>query len=150
VRQTGTITEVAPPKTPAVAGRPFHVQVTVRPFREAAATQDIELQVPADFPEGIAMLIVRGGGAPLTPADAPEPRGVGPGTSAIRDLGDAISMFEGGEKNTDVVVELISSLPRLQASDSAPGPARASTRWATRWVLGGRLQTPIMVRRGAR
>ena len=150
VRQTGTITEVAPPKTPAVAGRPFHVQVTVRPFREAAATQDIELQVPADFPEGIAMLIVRGGGAPLTPADAPEPRGVGPGTSAIRDLGDAISTFEGGEKNTDVVVELISSLPRLQASDSAPGPARASTRWATRWVLGGRLQMPVMVRRGAR
>jgi hypothetical protein len=112
--------------------------------------QDIELRVPADFPEGIAMLVVRGGGAAGSSADAPEPAGVGPGTSATRDLGDAISTFEGGEKNTDVVVELISSLPRLQASDSAPGPARTSTRWATPWVLAGRLQMPIVVRRGAR
>jgi hypothetical protein len=150
VRQTGTITEVATPKTPAAAGQPFRVRVTVRPFREAAAMQDIELRVPADFPEGIAMLVVRGGGAAGPSADAPEAAGVGPGTSAMRNLGDAISTFEGGEKNTDVVVELISSLPRLQASDSAPGPARTSTRWATPWVLGGRLQVPIVVRRGAR
>jgi len=150
VRQTGTITEVTTPKTPAVAGQPFRVHVTVRPFREAVAAQDIELQVPADFPEGIAMLAVRGGGAALLPADALEPASIGQGAPAIRNLGDAISTFEGGEKNTDVVVELISSLPRLQASESAAGPARTSTRWATPWVLGGRLQMPIMVRRGAR
>jgi hypothetical protein len=150
VRQTGTITEVETPKTPAVPGQPFRVHVTLRPFREAAATQDIELPVPVDFPEGVAMLIVRGGGAMLPAPDVPGPAGVGPGATAIRDLGDAISKFEGGEKNTDVVVELISSLPRLQASGSAAGPARTSTRWATPWVLGGRLQMPIMVRRGAR
>jgi hypothetical protein len=150
VRQTGTITEVTTPKTPAVAGQPFRVHVTVRPFREAAAMQDIDLHLPADFPEGIAVLTVRGGGAASPAADVPEPAGVGPGASAIRNLGDAISTFEGGEKNTDVVVELTSSLPRLQASDSAAGPARTSTRWATPWVLGGRLQMPITVRRGAR
>jgi hypothetical protein len=148
VRQTGTITEAEMPRGPAAVARPIRVRVTVRPFREAPVTQDIELDVPADFPEGQAMLTVRGGGAAVATPGGSGPTGIGPGPTTIRDLAGAISAFERGEKNTDVVVELTSGLPKVQGPGAAAGPARTSTRWATPWVLTGRFQMPIVIARG--
>jgi SpoIVB peptidase S55 len=148
VRQTGTITEAEFPKGPLQPGGSARVRVTVRPFREAAVTRDVDLAVPSDFPEGPAVLTVRAGSIapPLGPGGTPPP---GPGPVVIRNLADAISMFEDGDKNTDVVVDLVSGAQRPPLGSSA-GPPRVTTRWTSPWVLGGRFQTPIMIGRGAR
>ena len=147
VRQTGTLTDAEFPRGSVPPGGTVRVRVTVRPYREAPVTHDIDVAVPADFPEGSAQLTVRGGSAvmPSPPGGSALP---GQGPAVIRNLTDAIAAFEGGEKNTDVVVELISGAlrPPLPAS----GPPRVSTRWTTPWVLTGRFQTPITITRGAR
>lgn len=146
-RQTGTVTEAEMPKGPVAPGGTIRVRVSVRPFREAPATWDIDLAVPADFPEGPATLVVRAG------APGPQP-GTGSslspqqGPAAINTLADAIAAFEKGEKSTDVVVDLTSGAPRPLAS-AAGGPVRVSTRWSTSWVLAGRFQVPIVIGRGA-
>ncbi|HTD48361.1 MAG TPA: hypothetical protein VK881_13930 [bacterium] len=147
-RETATITEAEMPEGPAAPGETLRARVTVRPFREAPVSRDIELVVPENFPAGGAMLVVRSGGAATA---EPGPGGAvgsgGPGM--IRDLTDAISQFESREKNTDVVVELVSSA-RGAASPANAERSRASTRWTTRWILSGRFQAPIVVHRGSR
>jgi len=90
-------------------------------------------------------LTVRGGSAaPQLPAGAPGAPGHGP--VVVRNLVDAISAFEGGEKNTDVVVELVSGA--LRPPLPSTGPPRTSARWTTAWVLNGKFMTPIMIGRG--
>src|SRR4029077_5128563 len=128
-RQTGTITEAEFPKGPVSPGGTVRVHVTVRPYREAPMIHDIDLIVPADFPEGSAQLVVRGGsGAPQAAAGAPTVSGQG--LAVIGIVSDAISAFEGGEKNTDVVVDLISGAQRSPLA-STTGPPHASMRWTT-------------------
>lgn len=147
VRQTGTIMDADLPKGPIAPGGTVRVHVAVRPFREALVTRDIDVVVPSDFPEGSALLTVRGGSIAPSPGSGGTPF-PGQGPAVIRNLADAISAFEGGEKNTDVVVELVSGArPPLGA---AAGPARATARWTTPWVLTGRFQTPMVIGRGAR
>ena len=147
-RETATITEADLPPGPAAPGETLRTRVTVRPFREAAISRDIELVVPENFPAGGAMLVVRGGGAALAePGSGGAVGSNGPGV--IRNLTDALSQFESREKNTDVVVELVSSA-RGAASPATVDRSRASTRWTTRWILSGRFQAPIMIRRGSR
>jgi len=147
-RQTATITDAELPQGPASPGETLRTRVTVRPFREAPVSRDIELVVPEDFPAGGAMLVVRSGG--VAPAEAGPGGAAGSGgPGVIRDLAAAITQFESREKNTDVVVELVAG------ARGAPSPAdaersRVSTRWTTRWILSGRFQAPIMVRRGSR
>jgi hypothetical protein len=144
-RQTGTITEAEFPKGPVAQGGKVQVRVTVRPYRGAAVTRDVDVTVPEDFPEGSAMLTVRGGSAaPQSPAAATGFLGHGP--VVVRDLVGAITAFEGGEKNTDVVVELVSGAQRPPLPST--GPPRASTRWTTSWVLSGKFMTPITIGRG--
>ncbi|HET9001482.1 MAG TPA: SpoIVB peptidase S55 domain-containing protein [bacterium] len=147
-RQTGTITEAEFPRGTLQPGGTARVRVTVRPFREAPMIRDIDVAVPADFPEGSAQLVVRGGSSapPIAPGGLTS---TGQGPAAIRNLADAISAFEGGEKNTDVVVDLISGAQRPPLATTA-GPPHVSTRWTTPWVLVGRFQTPIVITRGAR
>jgi hypothetical protein len=147
VRQTGTVIEAEFPRGPVLPGGTARVRVTVRPYREAPVVHDIDVVVPPDFPEGSAMLTVRGGSAaPPTVPGGPALPAQGP--AVIRNLTDAISAFEGNEKNTDVVVELISGAQRPPLPGS--GPPRVSTRWTTPWVLSGRFQTPITIGRGGR
>ena len=81
------------------------------------------------------------GGAGATSSAAPQ--------RSAASVTDAISQFESREKNTDVVVELVSSA-RGAASPVNAERSRASTRWTTRWILSGRFQAPIMVHRGSR
>ncbi|HKV45184.1 MAG TPA: SpoIVB peptidase S55 domain-containing protein [bacterium] len=149
-RQTGTITAAEMPKGPIAPGTPLHVLVTVRPFREAAVTREIELLVPQDFPEGSAVLTVRGGGlaVPL-PAAAAGPAGAGLDLRPMKNLTDEIAGFESGERNTDVVVDLVSGALRVPAPGAGTKPPRAETRWTTSWVLNGRFQTSIVIGGGA-
>jgi len=146
-RQTATIIDAEFPQAPVVPGGIARVRVTVRPFRDAAVTREVDVGVPPDFPGGPALITVRAGSvAPIAGPSAPPPLGTHP--TIIRNLGEAISAFEGGEKNTDVVVELISGGPRPLGGPAVP--PRVSARWTTPWVLNGRFQTPVTIGRGAR
>jgi SpoIVB peptidase S55 len=146
-RQTGTIIDADLPRGPLAPGATSRVRVTVRPFRDAAVTREIAFAVPPDFPEGPATIVVRAGsGAPVSGPTAPPTFGASP--TIIRNLSDAISAFESGEKNTDVVVDVISAAPRPAGSPAVP--PRVSARWTTQWVLVGRFQAPVTIGRGAR
>jgi len=148
VRQTGTITETEMPQASALPGGTLRVRVTVRPFRESAVTRDVDLAVPSDFPDGPATLLVRAGGAAPSQAGAQGalPPSQMQGPALAQNLGDAISSFERGEKNTDVVIELVSGAQQAATSASTRDEAvRPSTRWTTPWVLTGRLQLPVMI-----
>ena len=145
-RHTGTITEAEMPKEPVAPGGTIRVRVSIRPFREASVTRDIDLEVPADFPEGTATLTVRVG-APASQPGTGTTSSSQQGLVTINTLADAIAAFEGAERSTDVVVDLAGGSSRAPAG-SAGGPARVSTRWTTPWVLTGRFQTPVVISRG--
>ena len=145
-RHTGTIIEAEVPKEPVVPGATIRVRVSIRPFREASVTRDIDLEVPADFPEGTATLTVRVG-APASQPGTGTTSSSQQGLVTINTLADAIAAFEGAERSTDVVVDLAGGSSRAPAG-SAGGPARVSTRWTTPWVLTGRFQTPVVISRG--
>ncbi len=146
-QQTATIVEAEGPHDPVAPGDTVHVRVTVRPFRAAPQTQDIALTIPAKAVAGPAMLVVRAGGSG-------PPGGGGPGglvgsgqggqSAGPRTLADAIKAFETGDKNTDVVVELMGGVPPRTDSTGA-SPAKPSTQWTTPWVVRGRVQVPIVI-----
>lgn len=146
-QQTAAIADVEGPHDPVAPGDTVHVRVTVRPFRAAPRTEDIALTIPANAVAGPAILVIRAGGSGLPgggavpgaagSSAAPGGQGVGPGT-----LADAIKAFETGDKNTDVVVELMGGMP---ARTDGAVPARPSTQWTTPWVVRGRIQVPIVI-----
>jgi hypothetical protein len=143
-RQTATIVDAEFPRGPVLPGETTRVRVTVRPFRGDPVIRDVDVAVPADFPAGPAAIGVRAGS--VTPPAAGGSLSFGPNPAIIRNLGDAISAFEGGDKNTDVVVELISSAPRQAGGPAVP--PRVTARWTTQWVLTGRFQSPITIGKG--
>ena len=150
-QQTAAITDVEIAKGPVAPGGTLAVRVTLRPFRGAPRTEQVTLPVPAGFAPGSAMLIVRAGGV----STLPPLLGVGLASSqalgTARTLTDAISAFEKGEKNTDVVVELVGSAQRASPTGAPPaGLNRATVAQTTPWVLRGRFQFPIVVEGGAR
>jgi len=144
-QQTASIVEAKGPHDPVVPGDTVHVRVTVRPFRSAPQTQNVALTIPANAVAGPATLLIRaGGGATLGGAGGTPPglRNAGPST-----LADAIKAFENGDKNTDVVVELMGGLPPRTDSAGAAA-ARPSAQWTTPWVVRGRVQLPIVIAKG--
>ncbi len=145
-QETATITDVAMPTTPITPGSTLRIGVTLRPFRGSPQTQEVELNVPADFPPGPALLVVRAGGAmpPASPLSSALSQMQSQG--APQTLGDAVTAFERGERNTDVVIELVGSAsPRTPAAASAGGLTRVSGTGTTSWVLRGRFQGPVMI-----
>ena len=152
-RETATITDVEMPKSAVTPGGTVHVRVTLRPYRGAPLTEDADLAVPSDFPPGPAMLIVRAGGPalPALPAGGLATPSPGQGPKMARSLSDAIATFERGEKNIDLVIEIVSGAQR-PANFGTPmrGPSRASSTLSTPWVLHGRSEAPILVGGGSR
>ncbi len=144
-QQTAAITDVETPKTPVSPGDVLGVPVTLRPFRGAPRTEQVTLTVPADFPPGPAMLVVRAGGLSALPPSLSGALTPGQALSTPQTLTEAIAAFEKGEKNTDVIVELVGSAPRVPSPGSSGGPVRASAAHTTPWVLRGRFQIPLMI-----
>ncbi|HEV2440860.1 MAG TPA: SpoIVB peptidase S55 domain-containing protein [bacterium] len=147
-QQTATIVEAEVPHDPVAPGDTVHVRVTVRPFRAAPQTQDVALVIPANAVAGPATLVVRAGGTGLPrgaggmAASAQAGQGAGP-----RTLADAIKAFETGDKNTDVVVELMGGVPPRTGTAGA-APARPSGQWTTPWVVHGRVLLPVVIKGG--
>jgi hypothetical protein len=150
-RETATITDVEMPKDVVAAGGTVPVRVTLRPFRGAPVTEETTLAVPSDFPAGPAMLVVRGGGTALPSVPVAGLTVLSQGPGAARTLRDAIAAFEKSEKNTDLVIELISGAQR-PANFGAParGAGRTSSTLSTPWVLHGRSEALILIKGGSR
>jgi hypothetical protein len=146
-QETAVMTDVHMPSGPVAPGGRLRVRVTLRPFRGAPQTQDVDLTVPQDFPPGSALLVVRAGGAAAPPALAGAAAQPSQLHGAPRTLTDAFSAFEKGEKNTDVVVELVGG-PRPSPAGAPAAVSRASATWTTPWVLRGRFQMPILIQGG--
>ena len=148
-QQTATIAEVEGPREPVAPGETVHVRVTVRPFRAEPKTEDIAFTIPANAVAGPAVLVVRAGGSGLAPGGAASSGGgASPGqggqSAGPRTLADAIKAFETGDKNTDVVVDLVGGTPP-RTDGAAAAPAKSSVQWTTPWVVRGRIQIPIVI-----
>jgi SpoIVB peptidase S55 len=144
-QQTAAITDVEALKTPVSPGDVLAVRVKLRPFRGAPRTEQVTVTVPADFPPGPAMLVVRAGGVSMLPPSLAGLLTAGQALGAPRTLTEAITAFEKGEKNTDVIVELVGSAPRVAPSGAPGGPPRISAAQTTPWVLRGRFQIPLVI-----
>lgn len=150
-QETAAITDVEIMKAPVSPGDAVVVQVKLRPFRGAPRTEQVALTVPADFPPGPAMLVVRGGG--LSSMLPPSLAGVltsAQSLSTSRTLTEAITAFERGEKNTDVIVELVGSTQHVSSSGASGSATRATATQTTPWVLHGRFQVPLVIGGGVR
>ncbi len=143
-RQTATITEVAFARARARRGEVAKLQITVRPYQGAVAVHTVEVVVPETFPVGPATLLIRAGGRPtpeaglaaLLSGDANEP----PAMSATSQL----SNFSDRDRNTDVVVELVSGAARFPGGgDSAAQTVK--TKITTPWVVRGRVQVSVTI-----
>jgi SpoIVB peptidase S55 len=147
-QETATIVEAEGPHDPVAPGDTVHVRVTVRPFRGAPRTQDVALAIPVKAVAGPATLVVRAGGSGV-PGGAGGAVGSVPGApgGGPRTLADAITAFETGDKNTDVVVELMGGLPP-RTDGTGASPVRPSAQWTTPWVVRGRMQVPVVIKGG--
>jgi hypothetical protein len=143
-QQTASIVEAKGPHDPVVPGDTVHVSVTVRPFRAAPQTQDVALTIPANAVAGPATLVIRAGGGPPGAVAGTPP---GAASAGPRTLADAVRAFETGDKNTDVVVELMGGLPP-RTDGAGAAPAKPSAQWTTPWVVRGRMQLPIVIAKG--
>jgi hypothetical protein len=147
--RTATIVEAEGPHDPVAPGDTLHVRVTVRRFRGAAETHDIALTIPQNAVSGPAMLVVRAGGSGVPAAAAAAAVQAAQGV-APRTLADAVKAFENGDKNTDVVVELMGGVPPHTTPGVATpaAPSKTSAGWTTPWVMRGRLQVPVVIKGG--
>ncbi|MDQ7827599.1 MAG: hypothetical protein QN122_08470 [Armatimonadota bacterium] len=139
-RRTAILLDAVPQRGRVRAGDRVLVGVELRPFHGAPLTRTLEVAVPADFPAGPAVLLVRGGSqtvaedalADLLTKETPD--------GGVRSLAEQIATFTERDQNTQLVVELLSG---------RAGPERAAgrprTRESTPWVLRGRLQVPLTV-----
>lgn len=146
-QRTATIVEAVGPHDPVAPGDTVHVRVTVRPYRAAPETEDVELTIPANAIAGPATLVIRGGGNAIPGGGTGGSAQGAPGGPGPRTLEDAIKAFETGDKNTDVVVELMGGLP-ARRDDAAAPPAKPSARWTTPWVVRGRMQLSVVIKGG--
>jgi hypothetical protein len=144
-QQTAAITDVEMARTPVSPGDVLSVRVKLRPFRGAPRIEQVTLTVPADFPPGPAMLVVRAGGLSTLPPSLAGLLTAGQTLGSSRTLTEAISAFEKGEKNTDVLVELVGSAQRVSSPGASGGTPRATVARTTPWVLRGRFQVPVVV-----
>jgi hypothetical protein len=151
-QETATITNVAMPTAPVAAGSTLSVRVTIRPFRGQPQAKDVTLNVPEDFPPGPAVLVVRAGGTALPPSSVPG-AAVSAASASVQDaprsLTEAVTAFEQGEKNTDVVLELVGSPQRSPAQAAPATTPRATGMETTPWVLRGRFQAPVTIEGGS-
>lgn len=150
-RETAVITAVDVPPGPLVPGSRVRLTVHLRPFRGPSRSESLDLAVPPTASPGPAMLVVRAGGL-----GAVSPRL--PGGLAVtshpappaRTLEDAVASFEDGEKNTDVVAELVGTQATEAAGLASGGePRRIAARLTTPWVVRGRVHVPVRVEGGS-
>jgi hypothetical protein len=150
-RKTALITGMDAPSGPLVPGHRVQLAVHLRPFRGEPESRTVDFLVPQGTSPGPALLVARAGGAG---AASRLPGGLAlasPAAPPAHTLEEAIASFEDGERNTDVVVELVGAQAGESPAAAAAGePHRATARVTTPWVVRGRVQVPVRIEGGTR
>lgn len=150
-RTTASIVDAEVDTREVAPGGELRVRVTLQPYQgEAAVTRDVVVQVPRGFPRGPAVVVVQTAGvdAPGFPVEAqlgsalsaePEPWGV-------RSLEDALRLFEGFGRNTDLFVRIVPYGLPTTPLDFTRFDVRAGRTARTDWVIQGSERIPILIR----
>ncbi|MDR7483511.1 MAG: SpoIVB peptidase S55 domain-containing protein [Armatimonadota bacterium] len=150
-RVTASIVDVAAQSREVSPGETLRVRVRLQPYlADRVVTRLVEVPVPADFPRGPAVVIVRSAGVdePRVPVEArlasalqaePIPWGVD-------SLQDALRLFAEFGRNTDILVRIVPfGLPATQLEFTKfDVPAARFDR--TEWVIQGSESIPILIR----
>ena len=150
-RHTASIVDAAAASREVSPGGTLRVRVRLQPYlAERPVTRVIEVPVPADFPRGPAVVVVRSAGVdePGVPVEArlsgalqaePVPWGVS-------SLDDALRLFAEFGRNTDILVRILPfGLPATQLEFTKfDVPAARTDR--TEWVIQGSESIPILIR----
>jgi SpoIVB peptidase S55 len=135
------------------AGDRVQVQVRIRPFGNSdPQSRTIAFTIPKDFPQGPAFLLVGTAGAlndSSTPQDKFQALVAAESTpNGAESLASAIEQFEGEDKNTDVMVQLVpeSVLKAVGANANPSFESAAGTTIETDWVVLGKYQIPMTVK----
>ena len=117
-REMSSIERISVNKSQVAPGDKVHVDVTLRPWKGLPCVVPLDVQIPADAPNGAATLMVTGGMLSPTPLAPSAGGGIqiilgGGGTRAVGDpaanLEDMIDRFLKQEKNTDLVGRVVQS-----------------------------------------
>ncbi|MCS7233430.1 MAG: hypothetical protein N3C62_01430 [Synergistetes bacterium] len=94
-------------------GEELIVKVKLLPYRGKGTEKEVKLRIPEDFPQGKAILMVRGGGI--------YPQGKNKGDKkeekVYKNLKDLLDDLRKEENNNEVIVEIVSSGDRANAQD---------------------------------
>lgn len=150
-RITATIVDVAVASREVSAGGLLRVRVILQPYlAERPVTRFIDLPIPADFPRGPAVVVVRSAGidSPGVPVEsqlagllAAEPVPWGVAT-----LDDALRIFENFGRNNDLSVRIVPFGLPTTPSDFTRFDVPAARFTRTDWVIQGDERVPIVVR----
>jgi hypothetical protein len=150
-RITATIVDVAVASREVSAGGVLRVRVVLQPYlAERPVTRFIDLPIPADFPRGPAVVVVRSAGidSPGVPVESqlagllsaePVPWGVAT-------LDDALRIFENFGRNNDLSVRIVPFGLPTTPSDFTRFDVPAARFTRTDWVIQGDERVPIVVR----
>ncbi|MGQ0550687.1 MAG: SpoIVB peptidase S55 domain-containing protein [Armatimonadota bacterium] len=150
-RVTASIVDVQVASREVSPGGLLRVRVVLQPYlAERPLTRFIEVPVPADFPRGPAVVVVRSAGvdAPGVPVEdqlagllvaEPVPWGVA-------SLDDALQLFANFGRNTDLAVRIQPFGLPTTATDFTRFDVPAGRSLRTEWVIQGGERIPIVVR----
>ncbi len=150
-RTTASIVEAQVASRDVSPGGVLRVRVVLQPYlAERPVVRFLEVPVPAEFPRGPAVVVVRSAGtdAPDVPVEAqlagllaaePVPWGVA-------SLEDAVRFFESFGRNTDLAVRILPFGLPATAADFTRFDVPAGRSARTEWVIQGGERIPIVVR----
>lgn len=150
-RTTASIVDAEVDTREVAPGGDLRVRVTLQPYQgEAVVTRDVVVQVPRGFPRGPAVVVVQTAGvdAPGFPVEAQLGRALSaePEPWGVRTLEDALRLFEGFGRNTDLFVRIVPYGLPTTPLDFTRFDVRASRTARTDWVIQGSERIPILIR----
>lgn len=151
-RRTAAITDATVEHREVAPGERLRVQLTLRPFQEeSVVSRVLEIPIPRNYPRGPAVLVIGSAGKQI-PAETPLETLVTqfvlqePGPSPVSTLGEAIDLFEGFGKSTDILLQVIPFGLPPTGSEFVKFDVFAGDVMRTDWVVQGEVQIPILVR----
>ncbi len=115
------------------------------------ASRVIDVQVPANFPRGPAVLVIKSAGVEV-PLEVPlEQRLVQfllrePQPIQAESLDKAIELFEDFDKNTDVLIQVVPFGLPTESAEFTKFDVFAGRLIRTEWFIQGTIQIPILIR----
>ncbi len=127
-RRTASIVEAHPVTVSAQPGDTVDLLVKLKPYRGETIIQTVPFVVPKDQPAGPLMLVVRGGGLIPLPQLLLRQQGIDLSKSLNKDksFAELLEDFQDGDRNNDIVVEVMDTGAGLMTDTPAKAEKRKS------------------------